>query len=123
MNKAQISVLLIAAAAIFLVNLPGAIPSSYFYKGVQHPVGSDTVSVYSTGANSEAPAVPIIKVPANPNEASVNTGQFVAVYVRNDYRDGDVNRIPRVTLSILFGFALLYRIVSWVTHRRPAQHL
>lgn len=110
MNKAQIAVLLTAAVAVGCVNLLAVIP--YFHKGVQHPVGSDAVSVYLPRADSSVPTVPIMQTPTNSNEAFTDTGQRVTVYLRNSYHEAEMRRYPKMTLSLFLVFGIIYFIAS-----------
>ena len=114
MNKAQTAILLIACIAIFAVNFPYVLPR--YYKGVQHVVTSPTVSVYVPHPNSSTPTVPVI----NTNEGFAETGQRVLVYLRNGYRDDEIQFAPRLTLSLLLFFGFLYAVITRITMRPAA---
>ena len=114
MNKAQRATLAIAWFAIFAVNLPYVIPHSYYYKGVQHVVNSPTVAVYVSDPDPSIPTVPVI----NPGNNFSETGQRVSVSLRNDYHENEIQFAPRLTLSLLMGFGLLFAIITRVTARR-----
>lgn len=112
MKKAQTATLLVACIAILAVNLPYALPS--FYKGAQQPVGSQLVAVYVPDPDSSALTVPV----TNPRNGFSETGQRVSVYLRNDYRDDEIQLAPRLTLALVLGFSFLYATVTRFTIRR-----
>ena len=93
-----------------LVNLWGSLPT--MYKGVQHRVGEDLVSVYAVrGGRNEIP-LPVMtwdgKDENDTNGKFVATGQTVQVYLRNDYKDGPVLSYARCTLLIMGTTILLH---------------
>jgi len=114
MNKAQKITLSIAFFAVLAVNLPYLIPHSYYYKGVQHGVGTPTVAVYVSDHDPSIPTVPVV----NPGNNFSETGQRVSVYLRNDYQDGEIRFAPRLTLVLLLGFGILFAIITRITTRR-----
>ena len=113
MNKAQSATLSFAFMAIFAVNFPYVLPR--YYKGSHHPVGSPTVKVHVPASDSEALTVPVI----NRSDDFRETGQRVTVYLRNGYRDDEIQFAPRLTLSLLLGFGILYVIITRITTRPP----
>ena len=116
MNIAQTAVLSIASLAIFAVNFLDALP--FYYKGVQHPVGSNIVTVYVPHGGSSIPALPVMLRSANPADGYSDTGQRVEVWLRNNYREDAIHRTPRKTIAILMCFGVLYPIISRVTARK-----
>ena len=112
MNKAQTATLLIACIGIFAVNFPYILPR--YYKGLYHVVGSPTVSVH-VPHDSSTLAVPV----TNLNDTASETGQHVAVYLRNGYRDDEIQFAPRLTLALLLSFSILYAIITRITMRLP----
>ena len=117
MNTAQTVVLSIASIAIFAVNFLDALP--IYYKGVQHPVGSNIVKVYVPHGGSSFPALPVMLPSANPGDGHSDTGQRIEVWLRNNYREDAIHRAPRKTIAILICFGVLYSIISRVTARKP----
>ena len=114
MNKAQSATLSFAFMAIFAVNFPYVLPR--YYKGSHRPVGSPTVKVHVPASDSAALTVPVIE----PTDGFRETGQRVSVYLRNGYRDDEIQFAPRLTLSLLLGFGVLYVIITRITTRPPA---
>src|SRR5213592_957240 len=104
MNKAQRVTISIACIAIFAVNCSFIFPR--FYMGRYHAVGPDTVSVRLATPESTSPTVLISE-----------TGQRVAVYLSNGYRNNEIQFAPRLTLALLVGFGLMYAIASRITGR------
>lgn len=114
MNKAQAATLAFACIAIFAVNFPYVLPR--YYKDVQHAVGSELVSVYVPHSDSSTVTVPVTDSANNFSE----TGQRVSVYLRNGYRDDEIQFAPRLTLALLVGFGSLYVIITRITVKRVA---
>ena len=114
MNKAQRITVWIACVAIFAVNFPEIFP--HYYKGVQRPVGSEIVSVYVPNSDSSAVTVAI----TNPRNNFADTGQRVAVYLRNNYRPVEIPHAPRLTIALLLCFAIIYAIISRVSSKQPS---
>ena len=108
LKKVQTATIAIALIAIIAINLPYVFPR--FYKGVQHDVGSKTVSVYVFDSDLHALSVPVI----DPNKNFAETGQRVSVFLRNNYRDDEIQHPPRLTLAILLGFTIFYVIITRV---------
>jgi hypothetical protein len=112
MNNAQRATLLIGWIVLLAVNASDVFPR--VYKGRHHVVGTETVSVYVPDSDPSRVTVPI----TNPSASFSETGQRVAVYVRNGYRDDEIQRTPRVTALLLLGFVLVYAIVTRITTKR-----
>jgi hypothetical protein len=93
------------------VNAVGALPR--VYKGVQHPVGHETVSVYTPSGEERDVLTPIVNVS---ERGFSDTGQRVQVYLRNGYKDDIVTFYPRVTVLVLLAMALIH-ILSKVLAR------
>ncbi len=96
--------LIVAAILILGVNVVGASPKKYInpamYKGEQHSVGADIVSVYLPTPDSKN-AIPIpVQTFAASSVGFVDTGQRVSVYLRNGYKDDLIAYYPRATLII-----------------------
>ena len=110
MNKPQTATLLIACIAMLAVNFPYILPR--YYKGFYHVVGSPTVSV-RVPRDSSTLTVPV----TNLNDTTSEPGQHVAVYLRNGYRDDEIQFAPRLTVSLLLSFGILYAIITRITTR------
>src|SRR5258708_3142718 len=79
------------------------------FKGVQHAVGSDVVSVYTADDDRSAASVPLQRLEVAPNNQSSSlsdTGQRVHVYIKNTYRDDDIRRAHSRSLKVLMFFLL-----------------
>jgi hypothetical protein len=113
MNKPQIAALFVAVCALLAVNLAAPFVSMH-WKGVQHPVGSEAVSVYPVEHTDRASSSPSVAV-TDPSKNFSPTGERVMVYIRNDYRADDIKRIPYLTIWLLIGFTALFAIVSRFT--------
>jgi len=114
MNNAQKATLLIAWIVLLTVNASEIFPR--VYKGRHHLVGTETVSVYVPDSDPSGVTVPITDPSANFSE----TGRRGRVYVRNDYRDVEIQRTPRVTTLLLLGSVIVYATVTRITKmRRP----
>lgn len=82
---------------ILAVNAVGSLPR--IYKGVQHEVGPETVSVYSPHGEQHEILTPIETI--GPEGAGIiDTGQRVQVYVVNWYKDDEILFYPRWTFLI-----------------------
>jgi hypothetical protein len=84
---------------IAIINMAGAMKPK-FIKGVQHPVGSDVVNVYTEEDGSNFPVVPV-QQPQQGSPGYVNTDLWVRVYLRNSYKDDQIVWYPRMTLGVL----------------------
>ncbi len=86
-----------------LVNIGGA--KRPMYKGAQHQVGTDLVSVFAYRGKPYETPIPVMKWDrANENDTNgkfVETDQQVDVYLRNGYKDDLIVWYPRMTLGIL----------------------
>lgn len=80
---------------ILAFNAVGAIPP--IYKGVQHQVGPELVSVYSSEGDSHEI---LTRVQTLSGTGFVDTGQGVQVYLRNGYKDDEILYYPRWTFII-----------------------
>ena len=98
MRRLRLAVWIVGLGAISVVNAVGAFPR--YYKGEQHPVGSDVVSVYTPEGSDGEVTVPV-KEWRHENGSFVETGSRVRVYLRNGYKDDVIEWYPRVTLGIL----------------------
>ena len=118
MRFLQNCILICGVILIGWINIsPGLI-----YKGLAHAVGPDVVQVYEPSALGGDPAIPVVHV-GNPN---TDTGQRVVVYIRNDYREDEIQSAPRRTLKLLGFLVVIYFLVSLagtLARRRTAEHL
>ena len=118
MRFLQNSILICGVILIWWVNnSPGLI-----YKGLMHAIGPEVVTVYEPSSLGGDPTIPVVHV-GDPN---TDTGQRVVVYIRNDYRDDEIQSAPRRTLKLLGFLVVIYSLVSLVgalVRRRAAQPL
>jgi hypothetical protein len=84
-------------AMILAVNAVGSLPK--FYKGVQHQVGPELVSVYSPEGNRHE-ILTRIQTHGMSGTGFIDTGQSVQVYLRNGYKDDEILYYPRWTFLI-----------------------
>jgi hypothetical protein len=95
---------LIAGLSIVLgVNAIGAFPR--VYKGVQHPVGHEIVSVYIPSGTERDMLTPVEEVS---DHGFRDTGERVQVFLRNGYKDDAVTFYPRITVLVLLAMAFIH---------------
>ena len=107
--------LTIGIAMILAFNAVGSLPA--IPHGVQHEVGPETVSVYTSKGEPHE-----ILTPVETHDASergfIDTGQKVQVYVRNDYNLDLSQYYPRWTFVItLCMVAIHLATLLWKPHR------
>jgi hypothetical protein len=102
---------------VLAVNAIGAVPR--VYKGVQHPVGHENISIYVPSGEERDMLTPVEEVS---NRGIRDTGVRVQVYVRNGYKDDIVAFYPRVTVLVLLAMALIHLLLK-VLADRPNQTL
>jgi hypothetical protein len=97
---------------ILAVNTIGALPR--IYKGVQHPIGPETVSVYSPRGEGHEILTPV------EDTGFVDTGERVRVYIRNWYKDDMITFYPRWTLLIALCMAIIHLGLLLLKPRRTS---
>ncbi len=107
----------IGIALIMAFNGFGSLPIIYI--GVQHQVGSATVSVYSPRGEPDEILIPIKTFGAS-DTGFIDTGQSVQVYVRNWYKDDMIQFYPRWTFFIALGMVVIHLALSFWKPRRPS---
>ena len=114
--------LIVAATLVLGVNLVGASPrkctSPAMYKGEQHTVGADVVSVYlPTPHVADAIQIPVQTL-TDPQAGFGDTGQRVNVYLRNGYKDDLITYYPRTTLFIAAAAGAFHLLLGFFLRRR-----
>ncbi|OAI43204.1 hypothetical protein AYO41_02550 [Verrucomicrobia bacterium SCGC AG-212-E04] len=108
--------------ALLLTNSDLSLP---YRKGIQHPEGSDVVSVYTIEEEtSSVPTVPVQrslltrKDGAAPEHSLTDTGQRVRVYIMNSFLYDAVRQAHRNTVKTLAFFVVLYIAVALLRYWR-----
>jgi len=97
--------LIVGISLVLGVNAIGALPR--VYKGVQHPVGHEIVSVFIPSGEQRDILTPVEDVKTN---GFRDTGQRVQVYLRNGYKDDIVTFYPRITVLVLLAMAFIHAL-------------
>lgn len=108
-------------ALILAVNAVGALPR--IYKGVQHQVGPEVVSVYSPQGGPHEILTPI-ETFGQGDTLFIDTGQRVQVFVANRYKDDKILFYPRRTVLItlcmvVIHLALTLSLILWKSRPNP----
>lgn len=108
MGRIQRRILTVATILIVIVNGWYALGIRFLSPGVQHEVGPADVSVYVPTERSV-----VTKVESTGMHGFADTGQRVAVYLRNDYCGKETEFGPsRTTLLIVVFARLLWLLVG-----------